>query len=63
MLTPLKFYRMSQQIKAIDLAKYASISASLLSKIETGKIKASKKTRKRLAIELGIQEAVLFGTE
>jgi transcriptional regulator with XRE-family HTH domain len=60
MLTPLKFHRLSQQIKALELAKRAKISSSLLSKIETGKIKASRKTRKKLSNELSIPEAVLF---
>ena len=61
MLTQLKFQRLARNIKAIELAKKAKISVSLLSKIETGQIRPSKRARRKIAEAMGLSEKILFG--
>jgi transcriptional regulator with XRE-family HTH domain len=62
-LTQTKFVRLGKGIKLIELAKSAKMSPSLLSKIENGKCRGSKKTRFNIAKALGATEDALFGKE
>jgi len=61
MFTQLKFVRLGQGIKLMDLAKKAKISPSLLSKIENGKFKGSEKARARIAEIFDVAPEILFG--
>lgn len=61
MLTPLKFHRLSKQIKTIDLAREASVTVSMISKIENGKARGSDKTRTKIARAIGLTVQSLFG--
>ena len=61
MITPLKFYRLNQGIRLGDLAIRAGVSSSLVSKIESGEIMGSSKTRAKIAEVLGVSERNLFG--
>jgi len=61
MITPVKFYRMTKEMKAKDLAVMAGISVSLLSKIECGRVGCSPRVKAKIAEALNISESVLFG--
>lgn len=61
MLTPIKLYRITKGIKAVEIAKKANISVSMFSKIENGVSPGSKKTRESLAKAVGVSEKNLFG--
>jgi transcriptional regulator with XRE-family HTH domain len=61
MVTPLRFYRLSKNIKALELARKADISPSLVSKIENGFTCGSKETRMKISKVLDIPEKNLFG--
>ena len=61
MLTPLKFHRLTKDIKSSDLANKSNISVSMLSKMEAGITRGSKKTRKNISVVLDIPEKILFG--
>jgi transcriptional regulator with XRE-family HTH domain len=63
MFTQIKFVRLGKGTKLIELAKSAKVSPSLLSKIENGKCRGSKKTRLNIAKALGATEDSLFGKE
>lgn len=61
MLTQLKIFRLSKGLKLGLIAKQAGISASFLSRIETGKLNGTKETRRKIAKVLGVSEEILFG--
>ncbi len=61
MLTQLKLQRLARDMKAVELAEKARMSVALLSKIETGKIVASQKSRRKLAEAMGLSQKLLFG--
>lgn len=63
MLTQLKIFRLSRGLKLGTIAKQSGISASFLSRIETGKLKGSKETRRKIAKALDISETILFGAK
>lgn len=61
MLTIIRLYRLAKGIKAKELAQKSSLSISMISKIESGKVIPSPKTRARIAKALGVLEEILFG--
>ena len=61
MLTQLKILRLTKGLKLGVVAKQSGISASFLSRIETGKLKGTKETRCKIAKALGSSEEILFG--
>ncbi|MDD2927688.1 MAG: helix-turn-helix transcriptional regulator [Candidatus Omnitrophica bacterium] len=61
MLTQLKIFRLSKGLRLGVVAKQAGVSASFLSRIETGKLKGTKETRRKIAKVLGVSEETLFG--
>ncbi len=61
MLTQLKIFRLSKGLKLGTVAKRSGISTSFLSRIETGKLKGTKETRRRIAKVLDVSEEMLFG--
>jgi transcriptional regulator with XRE-family HTH domain len=61
MITPLRFYRMGQNITVSELAKKTQVSVSLISKIENGFTCGSKKTRLKISKVLNIPEKNIFG--
>lgn len=61
MLTQLRIFRMSKEIKLIELAKKTGLSVSFLSRIEMGQNKGSPQTRRKIAKALGVSETILFG--
>jgi transcriptional regulator with XRE-family HTH domain len=61
MLTQLKMFRLSKGLKLGTVAAQSGISASFLSRIETGKLKGTKETRCKIAKTLGVTEEILFG--
>lgn len=63
MLTQLKIFRLSRGLKLGMIAKQSGISSSFLSRIETGKLKGSQETRRKIARALGVSEIVLFGAK
>lgn len=63
MLTQVKIFRLSKGLKLGVIAKQSGISASFLSRIETGKLKGTRKTRHKIAKALGVSEEILFGKD
>ena len=63
MLTLLKFHRLTKEMKISELAKRAKVSVSLLSRIESGKSRGSKRTRTKISTILEIPEKILFGAK
>jgi len=61
MLTQLKIFRLSKGLKLGVVAKQSGISASFLSRIETGKLKGTKETQRKIAKALDVSEDILFG--
>lgn len=61
MLTQLKIIRLTKGLKLGTVAKQCGISASFLSRIETGKLKGTKETRRKIAKALDVSEEMLFG--
>lgn len=61
MLTQLKIFRLSRGLKLGVIAKQAGISASFLSRIETGKLRGTKETRLKIAKVFRVSEEILFG--
>lgn len=62
MLTQLKIFRLTKGLKLGTVAKQCGISASFLSRIETGKLRGTKQTRRKIAKVLGVSEELLFGS-
>jgi transcriptional regulator with XRE-family HTH domain len=61
MLTQLKIFRLSRGLRLGVVAKQIGISTSFLSRIETGKLKGTKETRRKIAKAFGVSEEVIFG--
>lgn len=61
MITPLKLYRMTKNIRTSDLAKKAKLSVSMLSRIENGRILGSQKAKEKISGALGVPQQILFG--
>ena len=61
MLTQLKIFRLTKGLKLGAVAKQCEISASFLSRIENGKLKGTKETRRKIAKALGVSVETLFG--
>ena len=61
MLTQLKMFRLSRGLKLGVVAVQSGISASFLSRIETGKLNGTKETRKKISKALGVSVETLFG--
>jgi transcriptional regulator with XRE-family HTH domain len=63
MMTPLKYFRLSQGIKQKELAKQLGMNNGYLSNIENGKLRGTKETRRKIAELLRVPEGVLFAPE
>jgi transcriptional regulator with XRE-family HTH domain len=63
MLTQLKVFRMSKGITMSQVALNAEISVSFLSRIESGKLRGTRNTRRKIAKALGATEELLFGSK
>lgn len=61
MLTQLKILRLTKGLKLGEVAKQSGISAAFLSRIETGKLKGTEETRRKIAKALGVSVEILFG--
>lgn len=63
MLTQLKIFRLTKGLKLGVVAKRCGISESFLSRIETGKLKGTKETRRKIAKVLDVSGEIIFGNE
>jgi transcriptional regulator with XRE-family HTH domain len=54
---------MTKGLKLATVAKQSGISAAFLSRIETGKLKGTKETRRKIARALDVSEEILFGKD
>lgn len=61
MLSTIRFVRLGKGIKLIDVAKATKLSPSLISQIETGKLRGSLRTRKKIAMVFKVSVKQLFG--
>lgn len=60
MLTRLKMLRQLKGIKLKELSQAVGVSASFLSRIESGKLKGSRETRVKISEALDVPEKKLF---
>jgi len=61
MVTQLRLHRLFSGLKAIEVARRAGISPTLLSRVERGQVRPSLRVRRRLSRVLRVPEQTLFG--
>lgn len=61
MLSQLQLQRLVRGLKAIEVARRAGVSPTLLSRIERGQVRPSLRVRRRLSRVLRVPEQTLFG--
>jgi len=60
MLSQLRLQRLLKGLKAVEVAKRAGVSPALLSRIEQGQVRPSRRVRRRLSQVLSVPERLLF---